>query len=364
LIPGKNILVCPLDWGLGHATRCVPVINKFLETGANVIIAADNRPLAFLKEEFPDLQFISFPGYNIRYPKGGNMALQMLLSIPKILHGIKTEHRTLDKIIDENTIDIVVSDNRYGLWNKRVRTVFITHQLSIKCSGWIRIFQWLLFLINRHYINKFDECWVPDFQGGFNISGSLSKLHERFKNIHFIGMLSRFKKVETAEDNALQAEYEILFVLSGPEPQRSVFESLIVSQIKTMDMPSTLIVRGMTEGKAEKQIAANVLMVDHVETLRLEKLMREAKLIFCRPGYSSIMDLVTMGKNAVFVPTPGQTEQEYLARYYAERKLFCVQSQKNFSITKALQEALNYHGMRLKPKEADTLSQRIRELLK
>jgi len=357
----KNILICPLDWGLGHATRCVPIIQKLVEAGANVIIGADKRPLAFLKKEFPELQFVEFPGYDIHYSEKGSMVLTMLLSAPGILQKIRRERKLLQKIIDEHKIDIVISDNRYGLWNKKIKCVFITHQLSIKCPTWLHYMEYILMQINKHYIHKFDECWVPDIKGMSSCSGFLSKKHRRFKNVHFIGLLSRFDEPQYVNLER-KPIYDVLFILSGPEPQRTVFEKIILAQLKESDKIKALVVRGMTDSSENSVISENVQMVAHLETAELAKAMAEAKLVICRPGYSSIMDIVTMGVNAYFVPTPGQTEQEYLARYFHKKNTFYFTKQENFNIVKAIQKSTFSKGIKIK-NEKGRLDERIRSLL-
>ena len=128
----KRILVAPLDWGIGHATRCIPIIKALIAHQFEVVIAADSRPLHLLTTEFPNLEMIRFSGYDIKYPKFLPMSISMLLQSPKILLALKKEHQLLEKIIEDYAIDGVISDNRYGLYDKKVPTVFITHQLQIQ----------------------------------------------------------------------------------------------------------------------------------------------------------------------------------------------------------------------------------------
>ena len=357
----KNILVCPLDWGLGHATRCIPIIHKLVESGANVIIGSDGRPYALLKKEFPDLQFIHFPGYKIQYPEKGSMVMKMLKASPRLLKTIKKERLLLQQIIAEHKIDIVISDNRYGLWNKNVKCVIITHQLSIICPKWLKAFEYVLLKLNQHYINKFDECWVPDFKGLLNLSGYLSGNFWRYKNVHFIGLLSRFNKpcymdIESVPTN------DVLFILSGPEPQRTVFENIILGQLKYHENIKAVVVRGITETDEVANMSENVKMVSHLETGELARAFSEAKMVICRPGYSSIMDIVTVGINAFFVPTPGQTEQEYLARYYHKKNLFYFTKQQNFDLLRAIKKSEFSKGVKMKNNQ-DDLEKRIHLLL-
>ena len=210
-----KILVAPLDWGLGHATRCIPIIKYLLEKKCEVVIGADGRPLQLLQKEFSALEFVVMPGYNISYPKDGSMVLKMAIQIPKILTGIKHEHELLKKIIKEKKIDAVISDNRFGLWSGEVPCVFITHQLMVKSPFGEKIIHQL----NKNYISKYSECWVPDHSGENNLSGDLSHKFSLPKNVKFIGALSRF-----TNEFILQKKYDLLIILSGPESQRTVFE--------------------------------------------------------------------------------------------------------------------------------------------
>ena len=220
MLSQKRILVCPLDWGLGHATRCVPVIRLLLQHNAEVIIAGDGSSLELLKKEFPQLKFLFLKGYNISYPKNENMILKMMFSAPKILSRIIIEHQTLKKIIKQNNIDVVISDNRYGLWNKEIKSIFITHQLMIKTP----FAEKLLHDLVLFFVSKYDECWVPDVETENNLSGDLAHRYPVLKNTFFVGLLSRFKTVQKIN----LYKYDVLAIVSGPEPQRSIFEKTVI----------------------------------------------------------------------------------------------------------------------------------------
>lgn len=344
-----KILIAPLDWGLGHATRCIPIIRYLLEKGCEVIIGADGRPLQLLRNEFPGLDFVVMPGYNIAYPKSGSMAWKIAVQIPKILSGIKREHELLKKIIKKKNIDAVISDSRFGLWSREVPCVFITHQLMVKSpfgEKWIH-------QLNKKYISKFTECWVPDvppppksspFKGGLvgRLSGDLAHKFALPENATFIGVLSRF----FAKDQNGKAVRDLLVVLSGPEPQRTVLEEKIIEQLASVVVAkkNILIVQGITEKKERKKISANVEMVSYLTSAELENEIGSSEIILSRPGYSTVMDLAVMGKNAIFIPTPGQTEQEYLAQHLSENKIAYSVSQNMFELEIALKESKKYSG--------------------
>lgn len=303
----KKILVAPLNWGLGHATRCIPVIEQQLHQGNELIIAADGVPLSLLKSRFPQCTFIEWKGVDIHY--SGNMILAMMLQIPKILWGIYKEHQRLKNIIDEHKIDVVISDNRFGLWNKKIHSIFITHQVNIISP----FAEKLLFKINKWFIEKYDECWVPDYEGENNLSGNLSHPKNEYyrkhfpKNIRYIGPQSRFKK----GNSNLEMRYEVVGIVSGPEPQRTIFFEKLKSDFEKMEGKTLLIAGTPNHSKFISQ-DSKLEIVPHLNDDDFVAALYSTKKIICRSGYSTIMDLHELGLKAEMVATPGQTEQEYL----------------------------------------------------
>ena len=352
----KRILVCPLDWGLGHATRCIPVIRELQNHGAEVIIAADKRPLDLLRQEFPQLQFIVFPGYEISYPEIGSMAMTMFLSIPKILKKIKDEKKFLTEIITKEKIDGVISDNRYGLGIKSVPTVLILHQMMIKSPFGENI----LHRITLNYVKKFSFCWVPDLPGDNNLSGDLAHQYPLPENTKFVGPLSRFSSF--SRNNNSEKKYDLLVIISGPEPQRTVFEKMILQQVS--EIPHRiLVVLGKPENNTSTTKMKNVEIVSHLGAEEMFKAVSESKIILARPGYSTIMDLAVMGEKAIFVPTPGQTEQEYLGKMYNKRKRHLCVKQNELNISKALGDVAYFKSFTGFPNE-NLLSEKVEEFLK
>ncbi len=340
----KTVLVCPLNWGIGHATRCVPVIRKFFENGFNVVIAADGRPLEFLRKEFPSLRFIRFPGTKIIYPKNSRFALKMCLLTPKFLYGIYHEHRLLKKLLRKEHVDIILSDNRYGLWNQDKYSILITHQLNIRLPGKINFLSGIIRKINQSLIRKFNECWIPDFELHQGLAGKLSHPAILPSNCIYLGALSRFSSGMAYNQQTLPIQYDIVVVLSGPEPQRSIFEEKILYQLKSTSLKG-IVIRGIIDSDQSYDLTENIRVFSHLETQRLKTEMLGSEVIICRPGYSSIMDVVTIGKRAIFIPTPGQTEQEYLAHYMMDKKIFFAMPQSEFDLLYALEMAKNYPGM-------------------
>jgi uncharacterized protein (TIGR00661 family) len=326
----QRVLVCPLNWGIGHASRCVPIIKSLLDEGAEVVIAADGRPLEFLKKEFPELETIIFKGYTPQYPDKRSMAWKIFWSMFPLLIGIFKEHWRLKKIVKENKINAIISDNRFGLWSWKVPSVYITHQLMIKAPWHLKPVEPFLFLFHRFFVHRYDRCWVPDQVGEDNLSGDLSHLYPVPAHVEFIGTLSRFEniKVDASTGNL------ILALVSGPEPQRSVFEKILRKQLSELDQPSILVAGIPEESTVEK--INNLTIYSHLPSNELLPFIKKAAFVICRSGYSTLMDLAMLNKKAVLIPTPGQTEQEYLAEYHEGNGTCLNYSQKSFDIHKAL----------------------------
>ena len=327
----KRILIAPLDWGIGHATRCIPIINALISQNHEVIIAADGRPMHLLSTEFPDLEMVRFSGYNIKYPKYLPMSISMLLQLPKILIGIKKEQSILNQIIDDYKIDGVISDSRFGLYSETIPCAFITHQLQIQSP----YFSDLIKNFNYKYINKFDACWVMDDEEN-NLAGSLSKPNALPNNTIYIGTQSRFEKQESKK------KYDFMAIVSGPEPQRTILEKGLTNALKDRTEKS-LIVLGKPELNTSEQIG-NLSIQSHLNAKELNTAILQSDLIICRPGYSTVMDLAKLEKKAIFIPTPGQTEQEYLSENFMSKGICYSQNQSDFNFKLALKESEHYNG--------------------
>ena len=322
----KRILVAPLDWGLGHATRCIPIIRKLLEAKHDVILAGEGKTLQILREEFPELSFVDLKGYRLTYSRFIPAWLKIFLQLPKIINRKNAEHAALKKIIGEQKIDIVVSDNRFGLWNKSVCTVYITHQVMIKCPRGFKWAEGLLYRIHKKQIEKFDYCWIPDFPGEQNLSGDLSHKYPLPENARFVGPLSRFSNDKTKEKD----EHDVCIILSGPEPSRTKFEQIVFQQLK--NATAKIIVVLARPDKLRDETIGTIRIVSHLNAAALQKIISSSKLVICRSGYSGIMDLYALKKSALLIPTAGQTEQEYLAEYLSSKKLFTATVEKDFDL--------------------------------
>jgi len=306
-----KILICPLNWGLGHAARCVPTIKRLTDEGNKITIVADGFPLEFLRHEFPELAFIEYPSYPIRYSEGKSQTGAMMRYFPKIIFKIISEHRWLKKLLKTEHFDMIISDNRFGLWNKNLHSVYITHQLMIKMPRGLKFLEPVVWCFHRFFILKYDECWIPDYEDEKNLSGDLAHKYPLPKNAKFIGSLSRFSLLKNIVPNA---EYQIVATLSGVEPQRSIFEKELIKRFENCT-EKMLIVQGKPQKEKQIRTVGNITIVSHLETSELASVLLGAEQVISRSGYSTIMDLDALNclHKAEFIPTPGQTEQEYLA---------------------------------------------------
>lgn len=326
---GKRYLICPLNWGLGHATRCVPIIKTLISQGNKVIVAADKGPLAFLQKAFPDLEFIEFPGFEPTYSRSNTQVFKLMASFPKALRDFRNDHKTIESIVKNHDIDVVISDNRFGCWSRRAHSVFITHQLHIQVPRFWRFTTPIVNLFNNSYIKKYDEVWVPDNENEPSLGGKLSHPAIKCVETKYIGFLSRFN---TDNQSITEKTNKYLVILSGPEPQRTMFEDIILKQAKeTQD--NILILRAKPDSNdLLSDIPENVSMFNHVDDEMFVKLVESAENIICRGGYSSLMDLIKLNRTAYLVPTPGQTEQEYLAKHLSELGYFNWCKQNDFQL--------------------------------
>ncbi len=331
-----RVLVAPLDWGLGHATRCIPIIYEFLALNFDVLIAAEGKTKNLLQKEFPGLVFLPLTGYGIYYSRNKFLLpFSLLIQLPKLFGRIYYEHNWLKKTIKDYNINMVISDNRLGLYHSTIPCVYITHQLKIKTGN--RFTELLAQKIHFFFINKYTCCWVPDNESENNLAGILAHPESLPKTpVQYLGPLSRFEKI------TIEKKYDCLILISGPEPQRTIFEELMFKELKKIS-GTVLLVRGLPGYK--KPIANNNSKVEvhnHLPAIELNKAIMQSGIVISRSGYTTVMDLIKLQQKAIFIPTPGQPEQEYLAEYLMQKKVFFSTPQNNFSLITALNEISNF----------------------
>jgi hypothetical protein len=352
-----------LDWGLGHATRCIPIIKELLQQKCEIWIATSGDQKALLKEEFPFLSFVELPGYSVEYGKNRAFTLlKIVSSIPKILIRIKREKDWLRRFLATEKPDVVISDNRYGLYAPGLYSIFITHQLRIR-TPFGSFADTLLQRIHYRAIRRFSSCWIPDLEGAGSLAGELSH-PAQLPSVptRYIGLLSRFERPAASSDSHRSAPIsdierpmpitdsercDLLILLSGPEPQRTIFERKILDQLPSYS-GSKILVRGLPGPGIPPVLpdgSRGVRVYNHLPAQALNALISGAGIVLSRAGYSTIMDLLKLGKKAILVPTPGQTEQEYLGRYLSGKGLALCVEQSTFSLSGAMDKARSFPFM-------------------
>jgi len=331
----KKILIAPLNWGLGHATRCIPIIKALVENGFEPIIASDGVALALLKKEFPKLISIELPAYNIQYAENGkNFKWKLVAQLPKMVIAIKKEKAKIRKIVENYEIEGIISDNRLGVYSSKVPSVFITHQLNV-LSGKT---SWLTTKLHLRYLLKFNSCWVPDVSGAENLSGRLGHPEKIVEKINYIGPLSRIEK------KTLPIKYDIMVLLSGPEPQRTLLEKKLIKELENSSK-EILFVKGIVESQQQIEKINSITYYNFMNSEELSTAFNECEFVVCRSGYTTVMDLAKLEKKAFFIPTPGQYEQEYLAKKFKSEIVAPSCKQEKFKASK-LEKIHFYKGFK------------------
>lgn len=334
----KNALICPLDWGLGHVSRIIPIIRKLQEQSFNVYISCSKKQYYFLKNEGLNFEWIPTEFPEIRYSNKKINLINLFNLLFKTYFGIIRDKNKLKKILKKQTFNLIISDNRYGCYSSKVYSVIVTHQLNIKLPSYIKWAEPLVNIYVKYRLNKFDECWVPDVPNKTNYAGVLSIKHNL--PVKYVGLLSRFENIKSSAITSTPP-YEVLGIISGPEPQKTIFFKILLQQMKLLGSPCA-IAYGNPEADSKVKNEDNVTIYNHSNGIELYSLIQSSKNIVARSGYSTIMDLIILKRTAILVPTPGQPEQEYLAEYYQMRKLFVIQQQSSFSLTDALSQLSVY----------------------
>lgn len=314
-------MLCPLDWGLGHAARCVPLARQLQAQNNKLIIACNTWQRSFFENELSGVEYADLFGYEVKYSERVSVGLKLLSQFPRLSYLVTKEHLWLKRFLEKNKVDVVISDNRFGLYNKKTENVFITHQLFVPAP----FLRPVVNKLNFSFIKRYHACWIPDLHNEeLSLSGALC--HGKGVPAHskYIGPLSRFSKQSAAEK-----KYDVLALLSGVEPQRTVLEKKLIEIFSGTEVKVALV-RG-TNKKTAALYPANFDVFDTVGSQELASLFASSKKIVCRSGYSTLMDLHALDLDALLIPTPGQTEQEYLAAYWHKKWGYATLAQKELS---------------------------------
>lgn len=323
-IHNSTVIVAPLHWGLGHASRCIPVINRLTEQNCRVILASDGLALTYLQSIFPTLTTCQLPSYNISYNKGRWNSFYLGLQLKGINKVIKNERAAIEKICKAENPQYIISDNRYGAYSHSCSNIIITHQLQFILKWPVNILAPLLSRRVRAMVNKFDECWVPDTGDSINNFSGIMAYGKLKAAKKYIGPLSSFSNLQFTEPT--KPKYDFCIIITGPELQRSVFENLIVQKLNHTSYTAIVIRSTTTPLKVEIK-NTGLKFVDIASPSLVGQSMIESRYVISRPGYTTIMDLAYINRKCVLVPTPGQPEQVYLSRRMKSLNLAVVFNQ-------------------------------------
>jgi len=333
----KTVIYAIIDWGLGHVTRSTPIIRRLISDGNRVILISHGKALSMLKEEFPDCIIRDVKDTQIAYPKFGWMFVFMMVAqVPKMLLGWRHERQQIQALEKEFKPDLIMTEMRLGIWSKHTPSILITHQLRFHLPtglAWAGIFgEWF----NRIVFTHFNYIFVPDAKGKPNLSGDLSHNSRisRHRKVCYIGCLSSI----VPDADPPEKDIDLMISISGPEPQRTQFEEKILGQLDSISGTGVITLGTPAIGNNIVKKTDNVTVYSHLNRKEMNSMMQRANHVVCRSGYSTVMELLALQKSALFVPTPGQTEQEYLADLYEKEGLFgcCTQDKldlKNIQFT-------------------------------
>jgi uncharacterized protein (TIGR00661 family) len=331
----RTILIAPLNWGLGHATRCIPIIKALQQRNHIPIIASDGIALELLRKEFPYLKFLELPSYHIEYAKNGkNFKWKLIHNLPNMIGAIMHEKQLVKTWISQYGIDGIISDSRLGVFSKSIPSVFITHQLQVMTGNTT----WLTTKLHQNIIKKYSECWVPDTPTTRNLAGDLSHLNKDSLKLRYIGPLSRMQKKD------IPKKYDLMIILSGPEPQRGILEEKLKTEVLRFK-GNVVFIKGVIQADQVKEQIDTICYYNFMNSRQLEQTFNESDIVLCRSGYTTIMDLAKLNKKAFFIPTPGQYEQIYLAKKLKKEGLVPYADQDSF-IIENLSEVAYYTGLK------------------
>ncbi len=355
-----KVLLSPLSWGLGHAMRDIPLIKKLLAHDHEVTIAACGNALNALKQEFPRCRFIEFEDYPSPYSSGSLFLPKFFLYLPVLLKAVSNERRTLAKILAKDRYDLIISDNRLGVYAKDVPSIFITHQLHYHMPFAIWPVELFALRINTYLHRKYDRIIVPDNPpGALSLAGKLARpgSDDTRSRAFFSGILTSIQKRACAED------LDYLVMISGPEPQRTKLEELLLPSVQELEGKSVVIL-GSPKRKTEIVATDTCTVKGYVSNDEKVGLMNRAKFVICRSGYTTMMELAELQKKkGLFIPTPGQTEQEYLSWYYQKQGWFPSQSQYRLDLAADIPAAQGYTGFPDMPSTEENVNRLYTELL-
>ncbi len=341
----------------------IPLARKLQEHDNTIFIGAGREHQMLFRNELSDITYIDFRGFKPGYSRFVPQYFSLLLKIPVLVFHILSEHLRLKKIIRKYKIDIVISDNRFGLWNRKIKSVYVTHQLRIPFPGKLKIFELTGIWFHRFFIKKYSLCFIPDLPGEPNLSGRLAHDVDLPENARFIGILSRFTdRLPSPGEKKIGFPHNTL-ILSGPEPQRGIFRKKLIEILKNMESPA-VVLEGKPDTFPEEKRTGNITFYNHLSSGDMQEMIRSSNYIITRSGYTIVMELISLNRSALLIPTPGQTEQEYLAEYLSSKGWFAFVPQKSLGQGLVLSTGKPVNSAEMLTESRILLEKALDELLK
>ena len=359
-LPATNlkILFAVASWGLGHATRDLPLINRLLDCGHDVTVVSSERALNLLKLELGRrCTFLEWPDIPLTLSKTAPLFYaKFTISLPLAFRAIVAERRALEALLDDRPVDRIISDSRFGIRSRRVASFQLSHGLRFIAPGRTRAAELLMEYVYHRCFGRTSSFAVPDSELD-GLSGDLS--HDlRFvkrDRISYIGILSGVRC------RPAEPDIDCYVSISGREPQRKILEDIVLQQV--YDVPGRVIVSlGKPEEAGRIWRHGRSEIHSFVNRVEQEELMNRARMIVSRSGYTTMMELAELGKNALLIPTPGQTEQEYLADYHLQKGTYYSTTQDRLDLPRDLARAAKYPGYH-PPHRTETSIDRFMELV-
>lgn len=352
-----RVLFAVLNWGLGHATRSIPILHNLVERGLDVQLASDGDAGLLLREAFPHLPYHPLPAYNIRYGKQGSLTA-LLPQLPHLIRTIRAERGITQTLVAEQGFTHIISDNRYGVYAPDRPSAWIGHQLALLPPNGLRGFHRLAYALHVRILRPFSQLWIPD-DPDFPLAGDLVHRFPLPEQARFLGWHSRLQRPQTSVETP---NLPPIAVLSGPEPQRTLLENELIEKAPTL--PQGLwIVRGLPAEKDERRTDF-LRLIPYWDAADLAKHLPRAQAVLARSGYSSLMDFATLRlPHLVLIPTPGQTEQLHLAENLARQHRCARGEQSRLDLPKLLAEATTQRGFSDFPSPRNRLEAVLTEFL-
>lgn len=361
-----KIILSALDWGLGHTTRIIPVARELALRNVHIVLAGTRKQLQVWSEDLPGHSQIELPGYGVRYGKRLPASWHVLRQFPRLLSVIKTEHKLISQAVAELGIQAIISDNRYGVYAPKIPCVMVMHQFVPPISGPGRLLQPILWKGHQAFLQPFQEIWVPDHQQQSSLAQSM-RFPSIDKPVRYLGWTSRLSGIVPQAPDFLPPDMpapDLLCLLSGPEPQRSLLEEVILNQLP-IPGKTCWVVQGLPgHNRLPRSIPGGVL-IPYLDAPALKFWLPKAHTVLSRSGYSTLMDLASLGiRHIVLVPTPGQPEQIQLATMLQRQKRAVMVTAKTLRIASLTTRQSEAFGFRTTAQDSNNVRQVVGQWLR